>query len=102
MSEPVNMRLTQEELRVLLLQMNHISLSLAERIILNELKQYFTKYIREPPTTGVCEHPCLIPVGTQRIKKCVDCGIELEWNLDTNQVSAYGDTSEQVQRDYKD
>ena len=101
MSEPVNMRLTQQELKVLLLQMNHVSLSLVERAILKELREYFTKYIRVVPT-GVCEHPCKIPIGTQRIQKCIDCGLQIEWNLDTDQVSAYGDTSEKVQRDYKD
>ena len=49
-----------------------------------------------------CKHPCLIPIGSQRIKICVDCGTEFTWNLDTNQVSMYGDTSEKVQKDYSE
>lgn len=102
MSEPVNVRLTPEELKVLLLQMNHISLSLAERAILQELRQYFTKFIRNPPTTGVCVHPCKVPIGTQRHQVCVDCGERFEWELDENQESKLGDTSEKAQRDYKD
>lgn len=48
----------------------------------------------------MCKHECLIPIGSQRIKKCVDCGEEFKWDLDTNQVSMYGDTSETIQRDY--
>ena len=49
-----------------------------------------------------CEHLDYIEIGTQRIKKCLDCGAEIPWELDKNQESKYGDTSEQIQRDYKD
>lgn len=99
------MSLTQEDLRILLLQMNHISLSMTERMILAELKHYFTRSLREARSeseTGECLHRCKLPIGTQRMKICTDCGTKWEWNLDTGQLSAYGDINEKTQRDYKD
>ncbi len=51
---------------------------------------------------SICKHDCLIPIGTQRMKICVDCGTKFKWDLDTDQLSMYGDTSEKSQRDYSD
>ena len=48
----------------------------------------------------ICGSEDLIEIGTQNIKKCLQCGYENRWFLDKDQVSKLGDTSEAIQRDY--